>query len=213
MISFVISPHLTFISTFIALSETWLKEKNDVSSSSLDNYHEPIILNRPNEDGGCGIALYIHNNYTYRVQNDLTHNSNDSQFLFAEIVKYNISTLIGVSYKPPNVNIDSYSLILSNLLDKLENTSKNIFIAGDFNIDLLKSENNEETNSFFNNLLTYSLFPTIVKPTRITSHSATLIDNIFTNSLTWLTLSNLVFCTMIFRTTFLSLLSNMEQNY
>ena len=38
------------------------------------------------------------------------------------------------------------------------------------------------TSSFFNRLLTYSFFPTISKPTRITEHSATLIDNIYTNA-------------------------------
>lgn len=62
------------------------------------------------------------------------------------------------------------------LLDNLEKSCKNCYIAGDFNIDLFRMDSNNETSSFFNNLLTYSFFPSIVKPTRITDVSATLID-------------------------------------
>ena len=42
-------------------------------------------------------------------------------------------------------------------------------------------ENNKETNDFLELITTNSLIPLILKPTRITSHSQTLIDNILTN--------------------------------
>ncbi len=51
---------------------------------------------------------------------------------------------------------------------------------GDFNIDLLKSESCDFANKFTEQLFTSSFYPLITKPTRITSHTATLIDNIFT---------------------------------
>jgi hypothetical protein len=54
---------------------------------------------------------------------------------------------------------------------------------GDYNIDLLKSESCDYTNNFIEQLFTSSFFPLITKPTRITHHTATLIDNIFTNNL------------------------------
>ena len=37
------------------------------------------------------------------------------------------------------------------------------------------------TANVYQTLISYSLIPTITKPTRITHHTATLIDNIFTN--------------------------------
>ena len=37
-------------------------------------------------------------------------------------------------------------------------------------------------------------FPLITRPTRITSNTATLIDNIFTNNLNNLSVSGLMFC-------------------
>ena len=52
---------------------------------------------------------------------------------------------------------------------------------GDFNIDLLKVETNDETNEFYNNLTSYFFTPFILQPSRPVSK--TLIDNIFINSL------------------------------
>jgi hypothetical protein len=53
---------------------------------------------------------------------------------------------------------------------------------GDFNIDLLKDESHRPTHDYLNLVYSCSLMPTIYKPTRITEHSATIIDNIFTNN-------------------------------
>ena len=44
----------------IALSETWLKETDNLNFFTLPNFHPPIVLNRPHDEGG-GIALYIKN--------------------------------------------------------------------------------------------------------------------------------------------------------
>jgi hypothetical protein len=54
---------------------------------------------------------------------------------------------------------------------------------GDFNINLLNSNSHKPTNDFVDILLLNSFYPTISKPTRITYHSSTLIDNIITNNL------------------------------
>ena len=116
------------------------------------------------------------------MREDLSYNSNETQFTFVEVERKKFDTLIGVTYKPPKTNIETYSNCFSDILDKLENSYKKCFVAGDFNIDLLKCETNAETNSFFNRLLTYSFFPTISKPARITEHSATIIDNIYTSA-------------------------------
>ena len=53
---------------------------------------------------------------------------------------------------------------------------------GDFNINLLNFESHPTTEQFLNSLRTYFFHPHILKPKRITNHSATLIDNIFFNS-------------------------------
>ena len=53
---------------------------------------------------------------------------------------------------------------------------------GDFNLNLLNCSDHQPTDDFVNTFLAYGHRPLIDKPTRITPHSATLIDNIFTNN-------------------------------
>jgi hypothetical protein len=50
---------------------------------------------------------------------------------------------------------------------------------GDYNINLLNTNSHSQTSIFVDNLFENNLFPAISKPTRVTSKSATLIDNIF----------------------------------
>ena len=56
------------------------------------------------------------------------------------------------------------------------------YLLGDFNIDLLKDETHRPTSDFLDLIYSYHLVPTILKPTHITETSATIIDNIITNS-------------------------------
>ena len=71
---------------------------------------------------------------------------------------------------------------LTPLLKKITFENKNIFLTGDYNINLLNTETDEATASFLNNLTSNLFIPHIILPTRITTRSKTLIDNIFTNS-------------------------------
>lgn len=60
---------------------------------------------------------------------------------------------------------------------------KLILVRGDFNLDLLNPVKHKATYEFIDAMFSMNLFPLITKPSRITSHSATLVDNIFTNHL------------------------------
>ena len=60
---------------------------------------------------------------------------------------------------------------------------KQIFILGDFNINLLNHNDRQQTNDFLDSLPSNSFIPYILHPTRITSHSKTLIYNKFSNSI------------------------------
>lgn len=58
---------------------------------------------------------------------------------------------------------------------------KLIRVGGDIKIDLLNPNKHKATDELINAVFSMSLIPLITKPRRITSHSATLIDKIFTN--------------------------------
>ena len=53
---------------------------------------------------------------------------------------------------------------------------------GDFNVDLLKIDEDTNSSSFFDSITSNLFVPHIIHPTRITSTTKTLIDNIFSNS-------------------------------
>lgn len=53
---------------------------------------------------------------------------------------------------------------------------------GDINIDFLKVGSHSQTEIHLHMLHSSNLLPIITKSNRITSHTATLIDNIYTNS-------------------------------
>ena len=52
---------------------------------------------------------------------------------------------------------------------------------GDFNINLLKVNLHAKTNEFVNDVISQGFLPKLTRPTRITLHSATLIDQIYPN--------------------------------
>ena len=76
--------------------------------------------------------------------------------------------------------LDLNSLIYQ-LLDQISKEQKQIL--GDFNINLLNYNEHQPTNEFLDSLASNSIIPYILQPTRVTSHSKTLIDNIFSNVL------------------------------
>ena len=52
-------------------------------------------------------------------------------------------------------------------------------MTGDFNIDLTKFDLNNNTNEYLNTVIKNGFDPTILLPTRVTSHTCTLINHIF----------------------------------
>ena len=100
-----------------------------------------------------------------------------------EIFKRDKIIIIGVIYRPPNSDLDAFNSSISLLLSELMQENKHCYIMGDYNINLLNYENHQLTAEFVDQLHSNSFVSLINKPTRVKKHSATLIDNIFTNSL------------------------------
>lgn len=84
-----------------------------------------------------------------------------------------------------SVNILSVcKVLLKNMALVLDNVYKqdcNIVVAGDVNVDMLSKSNSKECKLLINLFKEYGIDNLIREPTRLTSHSKTSIDNIFTN--------------------------------
>ena len=81
-------------------------------------------------------------------------------------------------YRAPNTDLALLNEHINLICSK--NNSKNIYICGDFNVDLLQYDKRVETNDFIDQLNSHGLQPLITRSTRITRDTKTLIDNIFT---------------------------------
>ena len=82
---------------------------------------------------------------------------------------------------PPNISDLEFNTEYEKYTNKLKSTKLDTVIGLDHNLDLLKMEKHKPTQEFFNMNINNQLFPTITKPTRITSTTATLLDNLMVN--------------------------------
>ena len=90
--------------------------------------------------------------------------------------------IVGVIYKHPKMDVTDFSNnFLNNLLKKINQEQKKVFLLGDFNIDLMHYNEHKLTNEFLDSLAFNSYLSYIIQPSQHTSHSRTLIANIFSN--------------------------------
>ena len=165
-----------------AYLKTWL---NDINKEDFKlNEYDYINSNRSYKKGG-GVGIYVTKQTQYKIRKDLNPNVGDTiETIFIEIEKtVGKNIIVGVIYRPPNGRIEIFENAMNEILAKIDKENKICYLMGDFNIDLLKSESCDYTNRFTEQLFTSSFIPLITKPTRITHHTATLIDNIFTNNI------------------------------
>ena len=86
--------------------------------------------------------------------------------------------ICGIIYRQHN-SPQRFQQYFDETCEKYAVLGKPVYIMGDFNIDLLKTETSNFSHNFLWSLQSYYLMPTIDKPTRVHNNSATLIDNIF----------------------------------
>ena len=166
----------------IGVTETWL---NDLTSDLVNMPGYSFVSNHRKSKIGGGIGLYLENNLQYKICSECTYSNPDIiESLFVEInVPHGKNIVVGVIYRPPNQNTAVFIDELNDILINIIRGNKLCYIMGDFNLDLLRYNDNVPTQEFIDRLFSYSFYPLISNPTRITSHTATLIDNIFTNQL------------------------------
>ena len=65
------------------------------------------------------------------------------------------------------------------MFDKLTD-KKDESVCGHLNPDLLNVNHHKSTTDFIDTIYSHNLFPVIIKPSKITTNTAALINNIFT---------------------------------
>jgi hypothetical protein len=153
-----------------------------------------LISNHSINKAGGGSGLYLQDNFQYKLIGNCTvSNPEVIESLFVEIINPNgKNSIVGTIYRPPNQNIASFLEEINKILSIITKDNKHCYIMGDFNLDLLHYDSHHFTQEFLDSLFSHMLIPLVTKPTCVTSHSATLIDNIFTNCFQQNTLNGLI---------------------
>ena len=170
----------------ICLQETWLSDISDVSMLQLPGYN--FISKGKLASNHGGVAIYLKDTFSYEIL-PISSASNSWDSLFIEVSlnesvssHSNKSVVIGNIYRPPRDTVENYTSFTSEMDQIFHNfkscKNKDIVIAGDFNIDLLKIKDKPSFNDYFETVISNGFLPKITLPTRKTSHSSTLIDNI-----------------------------------
>ena len=134
---------------------------------------------------GSGVSILLKNGIPYKRREDLdTFIEGKTESVFIETIsKGRKPVIIGSIYRPLNTDLDQFSDNLTNIVNKAQTTKRKIpceiILGMDHNVDLLKGNQHLPTHNFIEILTNLSLYPTITRPSRITHHSVTLIDNIY----------------------------------
>ena len=145
-----------------------------------------FIHNHRIDADGVGVGLYLAENFEFKIRPDVVfQNSQCTESLFAEIIRPKQKNLIiGVLYRPPNQNLQDSIDGLDSFLVRISKVNKACYLMADWNLNLMKHHKHDKTSEFLDIMFSHAFFPLISRPTRITSNTASLIDNIFTNDVT-----------------------------
>ena len=168
--------------TVIGLTETWF-DTGKAATCTLNGYHSEHS-HRVGKTGG-GASLFLKPGISYKTRKDLCMVEDYIETVFVEISNSCLVTdkniVVGVVYRPPDSNRDSFLTKMKVILQKLDASSKQCRIMGDFNLNILNTDKDPKTAEFVDLMFSYAMLPLINKPTRSTTHSNTCIDNIFSN--------------------------------
>ena len=98
--------------------------------------------------------MYISDRLSYKPRFDLNIvKKNQVESTLIEIInakKTNI--VVGCIYKHPNMDVLEFNNHLNQILEKVSKEQKQIFLLGDFNINLLNYKIHQPTNDFLDSL-------------------------------------------------------------
>ncbi len=156
----------------LVITETHLNEDHDDDDLEIDNY----LFFRNDRKGNRwgGVLVY----YQSCLEIDEIETETDIESIWLEGTVNSQKYLVGCIYRPPKMK--KFLQSMNRILERFTHRA-NIFLLGDFNIDL--SEDDKTLTKDFQQVLAgHSLTNVITKYTRITATSKTLIDLAITST-------------------------------
>ena len=158
----------------LGISETKQQvDKDFLSNVQINGYS---LYTQPSKSACGGCALYVNSQLDHHVRNDLSALEEEYEPLWVEINNHKAKNVLCCClYRHPSSDLSSFINYLTSTLQKVQEENKVLFKMGDFNINYFNYDSH-------NLMISHYLLPHILHPTRVTDHSATIIDNIFSNN-------------------------------
>ena len=159
------------------MAETWL---TDCTAELVNITGYNFVSNRRKSKTGGGAGIYLQNGLEYKLLEECKFSDPDViESIFLEIiVPHGNNIIVGCVYRPPNQDTAMFIDKFSNILSLISKDNKHCSVMGDFNLNLLQYNHHVPSQEFIDSLFSHAFLPLISNPTRLTSYSATLIDNI-----------------------------------
>jgi hypothetical protein len=163
----------------------------NVNSVKLNNYQEIVFKTRSFNTQGGGVRIYFRNGIRYNLLKEkCIFIDRIIESLFVEVwLSPNKRIIVGNVYRP-SVNHPTLSSseqfaqffdLFTNLLSEFADSNTPVYIFGDFNLDVLKYNIIRQVTEYIDLLFSFGFLQLIMKPTRCTPVSASIIDHFITN--------------------------------
>ena len=172
----------------ISLSETNIDQCNQ-SMYQIDGYQSVYQSKITNKFKWSGVVMYIHETYCFVEIPKVPYCTPNIETLCVTITNIKAPLTIGVVYRAPSGNVKTFNEEFERIISQLPN--KNVYITGDFNINLHKADNNSAL--FEETFISHGYRPLISHVTHeMPQCEKTCIDNIFCNTFENITCSGTI---------------------
>lgn len=163
----------------LVITETKLNSTFPDSQFQVHGFR--LLRNDRNRCGG-GVAMFIRSNIPFMRAKRL------ESFIGIECVAVRLklsnswTTFVGL-YRPPSLEKSTWKFEMCNLFETVTEMSKDVFILGDFNCDMLNPNKPPNQGRDLMDIMDIFAFENLISgATRITDNSQTLLDLVLTNS-------------------------------
>ena len=132
---------IKFKFSIVCFSETWV---GDISFSKNSNFelsgYKVLHQTRKSFKGG-GVCVFVHENLSFKLREDLSINCDAMQSLSIEISSTKSKNIIlNTIYRPPNSDMKQFETHFKDFFSKNGKNLKTIVLARDFNTNFLDFE-------------------------------------------------------------------------
>ena len=172
----------TVFPEILVLSETWFSPDTSHDIPGFSSYHTIRDTARSG-----GVSIFVAENFSSSKIESISFCSQNLEVCCIKTKIYGTDLRVVGVYRPHGGNIESFISELESVLNERSMLNKSVIILGDFNLDLIGENNENDRSLLMNCMYSFHFIPVISKPTRFSGNSSqtsTLIDHIWINKLT-----------------------------